>query len=74
MNPWLFLGMALAAITLALWIPRYRLQRAIAAPFPPEWVEILEQNIRWELVHRGLRLGQFFVLGFIRYLRIESVE
>jgi Mlc titration factor MtfA (ptsG expression regulator) len=51
MNPWMFLALAVASIVLALWIPRYRLQRAIAAPFPTEWVNILEQNIQ---VYRNL--------------------
>lgn len=51
MNPWMFLTLAVASIVLALWIPRYRLQRAIAAPFPTEWVNILEQNIQ---VYRNL--------------------
>jgi Mlc titration factor MtfA (ptsG expression regulator) len=45
MNPWIFLFLVLAAIALALWIPRYRLKRAIAGPFPDEWVNILEHNI-----------------------------
>ena len=51
MNPWLLLGLVIVAITLALWIPRFRLQNAIAAPFPQEWVGILEQNIQ---VYRDL--------------------
>ena len=33
------------AIALALLIPRWRLRRAVAAPFPAEWVEIVERNI-----------------------------
>jgi len=45
MNPWLILVLVGAAIALALWIPRFRLQRALAAPFPAEWVGILERNI-----------------------------
>jgi len=45
MNPWIFLGITVVAIALALWIPRYRLKRAVEAPFPDEWVEILEANI-----------------------------
>ena len=45
MNPWVFLGIVLIAIVLALAIPRWRLRRAVAAPFPQEWVEILERNI-----------------------------
>ena len=45
MNPWVFLIAVVAAIAIALWVPRYRLKRALAAPFPEEWVEILERNI-----------------------------
>jgi Mlc titration factor MtfA (ptsG expression regulator) len=45
MNPLIFLALVVIVIALALWIPRYRLKRAIAAPFPQEWVEILEHNI-----------------------------
>jgi Mlc titration factor MtfA (ptsG expression regulator) len=46
MSPWLILSVSLVAITLALWIPRVRLNRAIAAPFPEQWVAILESNIQ----------------------------
>jgi Mlc titration factor MtfA (ptsG expression regulator) len=45
MNPWVFLVLVVVAIVLALWIPRYRLRRAVAAPFPEEWVQFLERNI-----------------------------
>lgn len=45
MNPWLILILVLVAIAAALWIPKLRLKRAIAAPFPKEWVDILERNI-----------------------------
>ena len=51
MNPWLFLGLVIVVIVLALWIPRFRLKRAIEAPFPGQWVEILERNIQ---VYRDL--------------------
>lgn len=51
MNPWIFLSVVVAAMALAWWIPRFRLQRAISAPFPAEWVEILERNIE---VYRNL--------------------
>lgn len=51
MNPWLIPIFAILAIALALWIPHYRLRRAVNAPFPPEWVEILERNIQ---VYRNL--------------------
>lgn len=46
MNPWIFLALVIAAIVLALWIPHFRLQRAIEAPFPSQWVAILERNIQ----------------------------
>ena len=45
MNPWILLGTAILLIALALWIPRFRLKRALSAPFSDTWVEILEQNI-----------------------------
>lgn len=45
MNPWIFLALVVAAIVIALWIPRFRLRRALAAPFPGEWVGILDRNI-----------------------------
>lgn len=45
MNPWIFLITVILLTALALWIPRFRLKRALAAPFPDEWVEILERNI-----------------------------
>lgn len=45
MNPWLFLALVVAAIAVALWIPHWRLRRALAAPFPREWMDILERNI-----------------------------
>ncbi len=45
MDPWLFLGIVAVLIALALAVPRYRLARAEAAPFPEEWVAILERNI-----------------------------
>lgn len=45
MNPWVLLSTVLVAIVLALWIPRFRLKRAVSAPFPEQWVEILERNI-----------------------------
>ncbi len=45
MNPWIFLLLVIVVIVLALWIPRYRLKRAVAAPFPEEWVQILDRNI-----------------------------
>lgn len=42
---WVFVGVALVAIAAALVVPRYRLKKAINAPFPNEWVEIVERNI-----------------------------
>lgn len=35
----------MTAITLALVLPGYRLKKAIAAPFPAEWISIVERNI-----------------------------
>jgi Mlc titration factor MtfA (ptsG expression regulator) len=51
MNPWIFLAIVVVAIALALLIPRWRLRRAVNAPFPQEWVGILERNIE---VYRNL--------------------
>lgn len=45
MNPWIFLTSVIALIILALWIPRFRLRQKLSAPFPDEWVDILERNI-----------------------------
>jgi Mlc titration factor MtfA (ptsG expression regulator) len=45
MNPWIFLALVIVAIAVALLIPRFRLRRALAAPFPQAWVDILERNI-----------------------------
>jgi Mlc titration factor MtfA (ptsG expression regulator) len=45
LNPWLFLTLVVLGIALALWIPHWRLRRALAAPFPDEWTQILERNI-----------------------------
>jgi Mlc titration factor MtfA (ptsG expression regulator) len=45
MNPLIILALVMVLIAAALWIPRYRLKRALAAPFPEEWVPILESNI-----------------------------
>lgn len=41
----MLLGVGVLGIMLALLIPWWRLKRAIAAPFPQEWVTILERNI-----------------------------
>ena len=46
MNPWILLTLVIAVIVLALWIPHFRLQRALKRPFPPQWVAILERNIQ----------------------------
>jgi len=42
---WIFVVLVLVAVGLALLVPRLRLKAAIAAPFPPEWVAIVERNI-----------------------------
>lgn len=44
MNPWLLLVLGLAAIALALAVPRWRLKRALARPFPEAWREVLRRN------------------------------
>lgn len=48
---WVFVGLVLVALTVALILPRYRLKKAIAAPFPNQWVAIVERNIA---VYRNL--------------------
>ncbi|MDH4018228.1 MAG: zinc-dependent peptidase [Xanthomonadales bacterium] len=51
MGYWIFVILVLVGMTIALVLPRYRLRKAIAAPFPKEWVEIVESNIA---VYRNL--------------------
>jgi Mlc titration factor MtfA (ptsG expression regulator) len=46
MIPWLVFSGALVITALALWIPRARLKKAIQAPFPGEWAQLLENNIQ----------------------------
>jgi Mlc titration factor MtfA (ptsG expression regulator) len=68
--------MAIAGIAIAAWIPHYRLKRALKAPFPEEWVPILEGNIQIyrnlprslrmqlrQLIKRFLHQKQFFGAG-----------
>jgi Mlc titration factor MtfA (ptsG expression regulator) len=45
MNPWLFLALVVAAIGFFLWLPHWRLKRALEAPFPEAWERILARNI-----------------------------
>jgi Mlc titration factor MtfA (ptsG expression regulator) len=45
MTYWIFVALVLIAISTALLVPRYRLKKAISAPFPDEWVAIVERNI-----------------------------
>jgi len=45
MGYWIFVALVLLVMTAALILPGYRLKKAIAAPFPDEWVAILERNI-----------------------------
>ncbi len=45
MTYWIFVALALVAIATALLVPRYRLKKALDAPFPQEWVTIVERNI-----------------------------
>ena len=42
---WIFVVLVLVAVTVSLFLPRYRLKKAIEAPFPTEWVSIVERNI-----------------------------
>jgi Mlc titration factor MtfA (ptsG expression regulator) len=42
---WIFVVLVLAGTAAALYVPRYRLAKAIAAPFPDEWIAIVERNI-----------------------------
>jgi Mlc titration factor MtfA (ptsG expression regulator) len=51
LNYWIFVVLVLVAIAVALVLPRYRLKKAIEAPFPDEWVSIVESNIA---VYRSL--------------------
>jgi len=43
-NPWWLLAFGLAAIGLAVGIPRWRLKRALARPFPDDWDRLLVRN------------------------------
>lgn len=45
MSAWLLGLLGLAGIGFFLWWPRHRLRRALEAPFPEAWVELLERNI-----------------------------
>lgn len=45
MSPWWLLALGLAAIALAVAVPRWRLARALDRPFPEAWKRILEQNM-----------------------------
>lgn len=45
MGYWIFVALVLAGMVIALVVPGYRLKKAVAAPFPEEWVAILERNI-----------------------------
>jgi len=42
---WVFVALVLAAVAIALYLPGYRLKKAIARPFPEKWVAIVERNI-----------------------------
>lgn len=42
---WLILPVAIIGIALALAIPRLRLKRALARPFPDAWKRVLERNL-----------------------------
>lgn len=59
MSYWIFVAVALSGICLAILVPRYRLKKAVEAPFPEEWITILEQNIA---VYRSLPMPLRFQL------------
>jgi Mlc titration factor MtfA (ptsG expression regulator) len=42
---WIILPLVIAALWFSWWFPRYRLSKALARPFPDDWVGIVEQNI-----------------------------
>ena len=42
---WIFVALVVAGMAAAVLVPRYRLTKAIQAPFPDEWVEIVERYI-----------------------------
>jgi Mlc titration factor MtfA (ptsG expression regulator) len=50
-NYWIFVSLVLLGIIVALVLPGYRLKKAIAAPFPEQWIGIVERNIA---VYRNL--------------------
>ncbi|WP_219116311.1 zinc-dependent peptidase [Janthinobacterium sp. UMAB-56] len=45
MNPLLWIALVTAGIALSLWLPRWRLKRALAKPLPAEGLAVLESNI-----------------------------
>lgn len=45
MGYWVFVAVALLGMAAAVLVPRYRLKRAIEAPFPESWAAILDRNI-----------------------------
>ena len=38
MTYWIFVALVLLGMVVALGLPRYRLKKAIAAPFPQQWI------------------------------------
>ena len=45
MNPLLWIALVTIGIVLSLWLPRWRLKRALSRPLPPEGLAIVESNI-----------------------------
>lgn len=45
MGYWIFVVLVLLGMAVALVWPRYRLKKALAAPFPEDWIAIVERNI-----------------------------
>jgi len=51
---WIFVVLVLIGVIVALVLPSYRLNRAIKAPFPDQWVVIVERNIA---IYRNLPMS-----------------
>ena len=67
---WVFVVLVLFAVTVALVLPRYRLKKAIEAPFPAAWVAIVERNIAiYAQLPMPLRLQ---LRGLIKQLRFRT--
>ena len=57
MTYWIFVALVLLGVAIALVLPNYRLKKALEAPFPDEWVSIVETNIGvYRSLPKALRL------------------